>query len=169
MSTQGNATVASSGAAIPTVIECNPTGTSPPAGVRLSYFGEKSVAEVTACLAQGSQPMLVGCTADTIDMVVKCPLHGHRASMPVRVADSSGRMTVGYFCKHFSTAFIAMMRQCVYCAQVPVTETFLICLEYVGGTTVEVVMDCPRVRTAMRARAAAMAAMQPRRAAPRQI
>lgn len=63
--------MASSGAAIPTVIECNPTGTSPPAGVRLSYFGEKSVAEVTACLAQGSQPMLVGCTADTIDMVVK--------------------------------------------------------------------------------------------------
>ena len=64
------------GATIPTVIQCNPTGTSPPAGMRLTYFTETSVDEVTASLAQGAQPMLVGCTADTINLLVKVR-HAH--------------------------------------------------------------------------------------------
>ena len=64
-------TTSGQGAAIPTVIQCNPTGTSPPAGMRLTYFTERSVDEVTAQLAQGSQPMLVGCTSDTINLLVK--------------------------------------------------------------------------------------------------
>lgn len=132
MLTLENATMVGSNAEIPTKIQCNPIGGSQPGGTRLDYFAAKSVAEVTAYLEQGAQPMLVGCTADVIEMVVKvrhlgcqplysdlltlcmygtqCPLHGRRASMPVRVADASGRMTVGHFCKHFSPAFIAMMR-----------------------------------------------------------
>ena len=92
--------------------------------------------------------------------------------MRARVAGAGGRMTVGYFCKHFSGAFVALMhvsthstlrmrgehspvaQQCVYCAQVPATETFLMCLRHVGGTTVEVVLACPAVRAAVRAHAA---------------
>ena len=90
-------------------------------------------------------------------------------------------MTVGYFCKHFSGAFFALMRvsiplrrssgcgrsppvcqQCVCCVylKVPASEMFLLCLEYVGDTTVAVVMECPRVRAALRERAAAQASQR---------
>ena len=67
-------TAPSQAAAIPTVIECNPMGTSPRSGIRLVYFCEKSVDEVTARLARGAQPMLVGCTEDTINLLVRVRL-----------------------------------------------------------------------------------------------
>lgn len=197
-------TATGQGAAIPTVIQCNPTGTSPPAGMRLTYFTETSADEVTAQLAQGSQPMLVGCTADTINLLVKvrqahiwqarCP---HLLTMRLlgwavpaartprldararrrrerahdrwvllqallwRVLRPDARER-SFYVDHRVCGRLPVSQQCVCCVylKVPANEMFLLCLEYVGDTTVEVVMECPRVRAALRERAAEQASQR---------
>ncbi|EPS97042.1 hypothetical protein FOMPIDRAFT_1052740 [Fomitopsis schrenkii] len=103
----------------------------------MHYLMKTGVAEVTAVLEHGSKPMLAGCAADLITIVVECPLHRHPASIGVRVADVGGRMSVGYFCKHFAVALLNMLRQCPLCAHVSARQAYLFSLNYVGGTTVK--------------------------------
>ncbi|KAI0714478.1 hypothetical protein C8Q72DRAFT_868789 [Fomitopsis betulina] len=120
------------------------------AGVKLRFLMLSSVSEISAVLPNGTEPMLLGCPADTVTVHVQCPLHAqHRVFFCVPVVSNYGRMSVAQFCKYIATEIYHIIEQCKVCIRmsrhhqgaISLHEICLLSFD-VHGTTVVPNMDC---------------------------